>query len=438
VGWRKLVILKKSTVAYVCFLLLFILGFLVPVCNREPRFKIGEHYIYCNPRAKINPNKHYHLHLWDYNWSNTENKLNYRAYMKQAIIDFQKIYPNIQVELTLLDFLTGPIQLEQALKANNAPDIYCSAYQIPVFNFKRQIPVGPYLKLSEQKEYLSNILKMLDYQGVLCYFPRWVAPGLWIGNKTFIESTGLSVSKIQNNGWDWDDVASAQRQIPSNKYLLVGNLGLNGIFTQLTANSGFAINGNYWTVQGINATTDFLEMLIHQKAIPADCDQNLLGRFLGGQAMILAGIRPSMFNLIRNRLNSSKANWQPVLLPIPARNAGEASVLVENGVVAIYRNKRTAGDDHLTAAMKFGQFLSCYQQTNPWEQLLVYPATKEAFNKWLSNIMINADIFNKLAKHDIIKNFIPLNGYQERVYPVINDFIKQKITGAEVKEKLNP
>jgi hypothetical protein len=424
-------------VAYVLFLFLFGLGFLVVLFSWEPRIKFGEHYIYCNPKAKINLKKQYHLHLWDYNWSISENGLNYKAYLKQSIKEFQKIYPNIHVEITLLDFITGEAQLEQALKTNNAPDIYCSAYMIPAFNFKQQIPVGFYLKQSEKEKYLSNVLGMLNYQGVLCYFPRWVAPGLWIGNKKMMESAGLSIPKIQNNGWSWDDLAAMLKQISAGKYLLVGNIGPNGLFAQLTANNGVESRGNYWTVRGMNISTDFLEMLIRQKGIPVDCDTNMIGRFLRGQAMFLVGVRPATYNLIINRLRNDKADWQPVLLPIPARIAGKESALVENGVIAIYRNKRIAGDDHLTAAMKFGQFLSCYQRTTPWEQLMVFPAAKDAFNQWIIHTTSNADIYNKLANSENLKNFIPLNGYQEKVYPVIRDFVKQKITGAEVKAKLN-
>jgi hypothetical protein len=424
--------------SYVLFLLLFSLGFFISFCSKEPRIKLGEHYIECNPKVKINLKKKYHLHLWDYNWSTNEYGLNYQNYLKQAILDFQKIYPNIQVELTLLDLLTGPAQLEQALKANNAPDVYCSANMIPHFNFKRQIPVGPYLKQSEKEIYLPGITKLLEYHGVLCYFPHWIAPGLWIGNKEFMDATGLSVIQIQTKGWNWKDLTTVVKRIPSVKYLLVGNLGPNGFFTQLTANAGLeSTRGNFWSAPRINRTIDFLEILIQQKAIPADCDRNMLGRFLNGQAMFLAGVRPSMYGLIMKRLKTNKADWQPVLLPIPALVTGQENILVENSVIAIYRNKRTSGNDHLTAAIRFGQFLSCYEKTTPWEQLMVYPAAKGVFNKWIKKMTVNTDLYKNLGEQGIIKNLVPLIGYQEKVYPVLNDFVTQKITGAEVKIKLN-
>jgi hypothetical protein len=36
--------------------------------SQRPRVRLGEHVIFCNPRAKINPKKVYHLKLWDYDW----------------------------------------------------------------------------------------------------------------------------------------------------------------------------------------------------------------------------------------------------------------------------------------------------------------------------------------------------------------------------------
>lgn len=433
-----MIIVKKPTLVYLLLAFLFGMGFSLPFFIKEPRIKLGEHYIYCNPKAKVNLKKTYHLHLWDYDWPIKENGLQYRDYLLQAVRDFQKVYPNVRVEIKLLDLITGPAQLEQSIKINNAPDIYCSAYMIPKFNFKRQIPIGPYLKESEQEVYFQGVKKMLTFQGTLCYFPRWIAPDFWVGNQTLMESAGLSVSKIQNTGWCWQDIRGLQKGIPKDKYLLVGNLGANGFLKQLIdcARQEFQTVDDM-TNQELYATIDLLETLIHQKAIPVDCDRNMLGRFLGGQAMFLAGLRPTMYNFIIKKHRNNPVGWQPVLLPVPVRFTDKEKISVENGVIAIYRNKRTAGDDHLTVAMKFGQFLSYYQETTPWESLLVVPAAKNVYNKWIHNIPQNEVFYNRLNECSIT-NKIPLShSYQEKTYPILNDFISKKITGIEVKAKLS-
>jgi maltose-binding protein MalE len=144
-----MIIVKRSTLIYLFLSFLFGLGFLTAFYIREPQVKFGDHYIKCNPKAMINFKKSYHLQLWDYNWPIKDSGIQYRAYLQQAIRDFQKTYPNIHIEIRLLDLINGPTQLEQALKKNNGPDVYCSAYMIPKFNFKRQIPVGFYLNKKE-------------------------------------------------------------------------------------------------------------------------------------------------------------------------------------------------------------------------------------------------------------------------------------------------
>lgn len=412
------------------------MGFLVAFFIREPRVKLGEHYIYCNPKAKVNFKKTYHLQLWDYNWPIKDIDIQYRAYLLQAVRDFQKIYPNVHVELKLLDLITGPAQLEQALKKNNAPDIYCSAYMVPKFNFERQIPVGLYLKKSEQEEYFSNIRQVLTYKGILCYYPRWIAPEFWIGNQALMESAGLSVAKIQNSGWCWQDLSELRKRIDSDKYLLVGDLGADGFFNQLldSAKQESQVVDDK-TTQGLNATIDFIDTLIHQKAIPADCHRNMLGRFLGGQAMFLAGLRPTMYNFIIKRHRNNPVDWQPVLLPVPVRFANKKSISLENSVIAIYRNKRTAGDDHLVAAMKFGQFLSSYQKITPWEHLMVSPAAKSVYRKWIQDLPQNQVLYNRLTEYTLINKSTLTSSYPDKIYSVLNDFIAQKITGTEVKAK---
>lgn len=432
-----MIIVKKSTLTYFLLIFLFGISFLLTLLLREPRIKLGQHYIYCNPKAKIDLQNTYHLNLWDYNWPIKESGTEYRAYLLQAIRDFQKIYPNVRVELKLLDFLTGPAQLKQALRLNNAPDIYCSAYRLPEFNFKRQIPVGPYLKKDEQEIYFPNIKKMLTYDGTLCYFPRWVAPEFWIANQALMESAGLSAVKIQNAGWRWQDLIESRKRIPGDKYLLVGNLGANGFYKQLidTANQELQ-TVNDETASGLSVTVDFMETLIRQKALPTDCDRNMLSRFLNGQAMLLAGLRPAIYDFINRKPRKEPVDWHPVFVPIPVHLAGKGKLSVENGVIAIYRNKRTAGDDHLTAAMKFAQFLSCYQNITPWKHLMLCPAAKSVYSTWIEHMPQSRLLYNSLTKHPLINKAALSSQDQAKIYSILNDFIAQKITATEAKTRL--
>ncbi len=426
-----MVIIKKRTLLYLLFIIFFTIGFILPWINRGPGVKLGENFIPCNPKAKINPNKLYHLRLWDYDWPIPQGKASYRSYLLQVIKDFQRIYPNIKIEFKLLD-LNGPDELTQVLKKNEAPDIYCSAYTIPSFNFSKQIPVGPYLNKNEKDFYFTSIKKILTYHQTLCYFPRWIGPEFWVGNQPMIEASGLSISKIHTEGWTWDDLISISANLPNKRYLLTGNIGPNGLLSQLIANAGQATR-----IANLNSTIDLIENLRNEKAIPIDFGYNMLNRFLNKDAMILAGLRPPIYKFLLNRIQSQKLEWQPVLLPIPSKIRGKGTVIIESGVISIYRNRFTKGNDHLTAAIKFGQYLSCYPNMAPWEYLGFCPTSKEAYRVWMKNTYPNEQLYNDLFRQSFFNDYTTLKPEPAEILFMINDFIGGKISRQAIQSNLS-
>lgn len=435
---NKLIIIGRKGSFYRYLIFLFCLGLVIPFFTYEPRIKLGDYKIYCNPRAKINFKKSYHLQLWDYNWPLGEGKTNYSNYLKKAIREFGKEYPNIRVDLTLLDLYNGPGRLEKALKANEAPDVYCSPFTVPSFNFKRQIPVGPYLKRKEMTVYPASIRSELEYDKVLCSFPRWAIPGLWIGNSSLLSEAGVSPGKIQTSGWTWEEFALLAKKYTNRKYLLVGSLGPGGFFTQLLMNSGSNSSAAAIpsSAQSINLTVDYLESLIQQKAIPEDCDQHMLDRFLSGQAVILAGVRPALYNYLIQKLAAANCNWRPVLLPVPVYRPGREILLMELSAISIFHNKKTAGNDHLTAAVKLGQFLSCYQDPNPCNQMMVMPVHSQSAEDWLKNNGLHKKLFYRFIETGQFRILSSQPGYIQKVYPVLLNLMAKKTTAAEAKAKL--
>ncbi len=435
----ELITLRKRNVQYILFLLLFVLGILIPFYTREPRIKLGDNYIYCNPSAKVNLKKTYHLRIWDYNWPVKAGNKTYLQYLVGAINNFQQIYPNIKVEITLLDFFNGPTQLEQALKNNIAPDLYCSAYSIPKFNYRRQIPVGAYLKRNEKENYFPAMLNLVKHHGIICYFPRWINPGFWIGNKDLIEKAGLSVNNIQKNGWTWTDVEKITLKLGKGEYLLAGNFGSNGILPQLMANSvttsTFKNSANL-IKPDIDSVLDFLNNLKDKRSIPADFERNMIGRFLDGKTIFLVGVKPLVYNFIIDKLRVLNKGWQLVFIPVPAKDPGKECLLAENGVISVYRNKKTAGDDHLTAAVKLGEFLSSYPQSSPWKELMLIPSSKRVFDDWLKQSNNDNDLFINLMQKSIMLNNSPPCIFPDGSSSILNEFISDRITEEQAKLKL--
>ncbi len=417
--------MKRNTLFYWVMFVLFAIGFLLPWLKTGPGVKFGDDFISCNPKAKIDPDKVYHLRLWDYNWP-IQGEFTYRYYLRQAIKKFQEMYPNIKIDFKLLE-LDGTGELIQALRKNEAPDVYCSAYTIPLFNVRKQIPVGPYLNKEDLDLYFAGTQKILKHHQILCYFPRWIAPEFWIGNRSLIETYGLSVSKIQNEGWTWDDLSFICSNLRYNQYLLSGKLGPNGLFSQLMANAGQGSKkGDF------NATLDIIENLKNKKAIPKNLGSNMLERFLNQKVILLAGLRTPTYNFLLKRNYREKLNWQPVLLPIPTKVKG-GTAIIENGVISIYRNRYTKGYDHLAAAVKFGQYLSCYPEISPWQYLGFCPTSKEAFRIWRKQISPNEQLYDNLFSQSNFDDYKPGRSDAGEMLSVVHDFIAGKITRQEIQ-----
>ncbi len=444
---------KKLSWVYWLFLVIcFGAGFLITRLGHQPRVKLGEQYIYCNPHAKVNPKKTYRLRLWDTDWP-IQQSGGYRTYLDRLIRDFQKEYPNIQVQYSLLDLMEGPNQLAKALKTNSAPDVFCSSFSIPEFNFKRQIPVGFYLKRDEKEVYFSEALKLTEVNGVPCSFPRWLAPTIWIGNQHLLKGIYSGEPSIHTKGYDLADFQNMSPRLPRDKFILVGNIGHNGFFTDLAANASVMNTtteesglvkpetGNLFLTQtGIAETLDQLQHLITLRRNPSDFESNAIGHFLKGNSVILAGVRPVVYRFIKTRLAEAPHQniCQPVIIPSPGKRP-QKYTLTENGVICIYRNKNSAGDDHIAAAVKLGQFISTYESTRPFQEMMLLPAAVKSAAKWCQELkpaVGDVDYLIQLAKHTTLLNIPGYIKYQNDIYPALHDFCANKASLESVKAKL--
>lgn len=436
---------------YLGLILLFLVGLMIPIYLRFSRVKLGDREIHCNPRARINPRKEYHIRLWDYDRPILTSRDGYRRYLEEAIAAFRKQYPGVHVEVRLLEASTGPKELRQALENHTAPDLYCSAWEIPSFDWDCQIPVGFFLKDTEQELYYPGLLNLVRLYGVVCYFPYWTAPRFWIGNRRLLEKAGFNIGLLQQSGWSMSELLVAVKRAGPGRYLLVGDSGSNGFLTQLSVNSMKGLEQYRPKVTDIREALGFLDTLRDQKALPEDFDTRMLEYFLNGKAMVLAGANLSLYGWVKNYLrdrqsnvtpsdgsepNSSKDNrdgltqWDPVLLPVPHQTDAAARLLAENGVIAVYRSKFTIGDDQIAVAVKLGQFLSTYRQTRPWQELLVCPAAMANTEYWAAGTGLTPSdlrLIDQSLRHTSLLNlnFSPIRA--QEFDRVIREYYLRKI-----------
>ncbi|HEY8463385.1 MAG TPA: extracellular solute-binding protein [Bacillota bacterium] len=395
------------------------------------RIKIKDKIIRINPNVQIDPVKEYCLRVWDYDLP--LKNCNYRQYMQKAVADFQKIYPNIRVELRFLDLLTGHGQLEAALEQGDPPDLYCSAFSVPHFDLDYQIPVGPYLKTEElENAYPLSIQKLVQVDGVFSYFPRWLRWNLWVANRSLAEAAGFEVNKIQQQGWTWTQLFAAKDKYPATVYSMVGNVIPMEVLRQILPNGCFVER------QG-ESSWEWLQQLKESQRLPEDFNSNMLDRFLSGQVMFLAGISPIMLRVIRERLTQQGAAWEGVALPVPELSKGRAIHSVEAGVICVYRNrKRKGGSDHLAAAVKLGEYLSTYRDSSPWEELMVMPAARQVTLKWLQKQEPEQypAVLEYMLNHNNLTIINIDESYREKTAALLLKYLTGKINREETIQQL--
>ncbi len=420
-------IIGRRTLVIILVVLFFLVGFFSVRYLNRPRIRLSGRYLTVNYRAKINPKKNYHLKLWDYKWPGPDGDTWYQPFIMKAIKDFENENPNIRVELTLLDFKDGPKEFAKALALGRAPDVYCSAYDIPEFNYQWQIPVGIFLKPQDLNIYYSSLRKLVTFDNYLLTLPRWSAPGIWIGNSELMEKAGLSAGEIQKNGWSWQDFTKLNERTEP---ICLGNYNYNGLLTQLLSYDGIEESNN-----SPGLVLDFLNYINGPLPQKSDLEVNMFHLFLSGKAMFLGGVRPIIYDFIRQKTIEYQTGWEPVLLPIPCEQSGKVIIPVENGVIGVYRNNRTGSDDQLAAAARLAYYISTYPQIVPWQKLKVVPAVPDIAQQWAKSSE-STESSEQLIKWFAEANLCSLKlcpNYQTEVYPVLKGFLKGKITREDLE-----
>lgn len=418
-----MLIIGKRIIYVIIAVFFFLIGFFSVRYFHRPRIRLGDQYLKVNYRAKINPKKNYCLRLWDYKWPGAEGDQWYEPFIAKTVGDFEKAYPNIKVELSLLDFRDGPHHFSKALASGDAPDVYCTAFDIPEFNYRWQIPVGIFLNPDELNEYYPNLRKLLSFDNYLLTLPRWSAPAIWIGNRALLEKAGLSAEKIQNQGWSWQDFAKLKGIIvPS----CIGNFSANGLLTQLVSEGS---NPNPSSILNI--------VEISNGPLPwqSDLEAEMIHLFLSEKIPLLASVRPIIYDFIKQKTLTDHSGLEPVILPSPSAMPGKIRLPVENGVIGIYRRRQTAGDDQLAAAARLAFFISVNQQIIPWQRLKLIPAVPALARQWAQGLQSDdyLGLVNWLARSEVY-SLKPCRDYQNKVYPSIKGFLLGKVGREQLEE----
>ncbi len=115
-------------------------------------------------------------------------------YEKTIVENFNKKYPNITVNVEMIDFASGPQKLSTAIASNSAPDVIFD-YPGRIIDYARNgvmAPVDDMITDSVKSDVSGKILDACKLGDNYFMYPINIAPNMMSFNKTMLDNAGLT------------------------------------------------------------------------------------------------------------------------------------------------------------------------------------------------------------------------------------------------------
>jgi len=375
-----------------------------------------------DPRALVDPNRSYTLILWDREAPLPWDRGAHREALEQALDEFRKAWPNISVELKLLDWDAGHDALREALMDGTPPDVYGMPLGVRLIDAAWQVPVDAYMSAEAREDTLQSALSAVTAQGRAWAWPRWVLPKVWVIRADWESGAAARA------GWSWEEFAEALADaktksgfdgIALNPY--DGNLLFEAMVAATGQNPVDEQGRRSWSAEDMASVLEAFRSLIDRGLVSRDAAQmsrTRLAAFWNGRAVLVAPVNSWLLRHLLARGGSisempddesatgtedDKANASvetstasnaarrlAAPVPLPTRGDGRHAPAVVGGY-AVFRRNPHAGDDHTRAAMLLAEHLS--RRLGPWEaaNLFAVPAHPTSWERWRSESGLPAE-----------------------------------------------
>lgn len=295
------------------------------------------------------------------------------------IADFQKDYPNINVEVIATSWDEHTSKLTTMAQAGEAPDIAEVSYGA-VGTFVEMgvaINIADYMSADRLADYDQNALDYMTLEGTLYGLPLYITIQALGGNKAMLEAAGADVQKIQTEGWTYDEFLKIIEKGTTDDCFgfVFANSGATtadfvsifGVSAGITANFTQDLKYSY-TSDNMLALLEAVETMTKSGYMPnysVEAGQRLV-MLETGQTMVTGKAMPLFEANVKKNVASMKANdgkaaegsidMEYVFLPVPTmENATEATYGVVDGMIALRNNNTT--DEHLKNVCLFLDYL---------------------------------------------------------------------------------
>lgn len=350
-----------------------------------------------DPRAELDRGRQYVLRYWDYRWPTAPDGTAYEPWLRSALAEFSRRFPNVRVEYRLLDQATGVADLAAALRRGDPPDVFATLPGGPVlYDRTLQVPADLYLTRKERgtKEappaYLEPALAAASAEGRLWAWPRWMTAHVWLGHRQAMAAAGLDPDTVARDGWDWNAFSAALAARPDAVAGLAVNTAGTGVFEDLMHAQGiaapFAADGSpLWTREALRTVAAWLSDLRHNEHLPLQAESSpdaMVDRILNGRVTVLAGANPWL--TAKLLYTQPEIPGDLVLLPVPVQPGNPPALRLSAGNLLVFRQRAYRGHDQTRAAAELARHLS--RLRHPWAVpgSGVFPSHRAAFEPWVN------------------------------------------------------
>ena len=135
----------------------------------------------------------------------------YTDFLAGWIEDFNKMYPNLHIEVTATSWDDNVSRLNTLCLSGDAPDIAnieCQTLGTYV-DMGVAIDITQYMPEGRLEDYDESVLGYMTLDDTLYGLPLYVSIQAMGGNKAMLEAAGVDVDKVQTEGWTYDEFLEA-------------------------------------------------------------------------------------------------------------------------------------------------------------------------------------------------------------------------------------
>lgn len=304
---------------------------------------------------------------------------NYLANLYVWAEEFTAMYPHITVEIIETSWGDHSSKLSTMAQAGEAPDIAeVSSGAIGTYvEMGVAINVADYLAADRLADYDQNALDYMTLEGTVYGLPLYLTIQSIGANKTMMESLGIDVAKIQNEGWTYEEFLQviAQGTDDDTFGFVFANSGVTASDMLQIFGAGAGLGNTFTEDLKYTFTSD--NMLTLLTAIEEMVNSGYMPNYgvEAGQRMVMCQTENAMIfgkamPLFESNFNKNNAALEAddgtavensvymeyAFLPVPTMGgATESCYGTVDGLIALRNNNTT--DEHLANVMLFMDYI---------------------------------------------------------------------------------